>query len=197
MTDKPTVSSTSEPNGVQHKFVLNKNERSNTSARFPIRFAIAFFALAIATHALASGFWHWLENAVHSTLLAHLIMSLIALVACIVAATLLWNMRLETHHRRKTHLVFIMLIATLGAIGVVGICISSNSMTLAIIGSKSSEPLCRTHPPFARYGFLAPVDRLIKARSLGAKWPEDKPNRVDRPFLFKTQYVFSTRICQM
>ena len=122
MTDKPADSTTSEPNGVQHKFVLNKNERSNTSARFPIRFAIAFFALAIATHALASGFWHWLENAVHSPLLAHLIMSLIALVACIVAATLLWNMRLETHHRRKTHLVFIMLIATLGAIGVVGVC---------------------------------------------------------------------------
>lgn len=31
-------------------------------------------------------------------------------------------MRLETHHRRKTHLSFIMLISTLGAIGVVGIC---------------------------------------------------------------------------
>jgi hypothetical protein len=122
MTDMPTVSTTSEPNGVQHKFVLSNNERSNPKTHFPIRFAIAFFALAIATHALASGFWHWLENAFHSPLLAHLIMSLIALVACIVAATLLWNMRLETHHRRKTHLVFIMLIATLGAIGVVGIC---------------------------------------------------------------------------
>ena len=122
MTDMPTVSTTSEPNGVQHKFVLSNNERSNPKTHFPIRFAIAFFALAIATHALASGFWHWLENAFHSPLLAHLIMSLIALVACIVAATLLWNMRLETHHRRKTHLVFITLIATLGAIGVVGIC---------------------------------------------------------------------------
>jgi hypothetical protein len=122
MTDMPTVSTTSEPNGVQHKFVLSNNERSNPKTHFPIRFAIAFFALAIATHALASGFWHWLENAFHSPLLAHLIMSLFALVACIVAATLLWNMRLETHHQRKTHLVFIMLIATLGAIGVVGIC---------------------------------------------------------------------------
>jgi hypothetical protein len=122
MTENPSDTSTINTTTIDHQLILDDFRKATSNASFPIRFALAFFALAIATHAFAAVFWHWLESQVHAPLLVHLLLSLFALVACVLVAGTLWNMRLETHHHKKIHLGFIILISSLGALGVVGIC---------------------------------------------------------------------------
>ena len=122
MTENPSDTSTINTTTIDHHLILDDFRKATSNASFPIRFALAFFALAIATHAFAAVFWHWLESQVHAPLLVHLLLSLFALVACVLVAGTLWKMRLETHHHKKIHLGFIILISSLGALGVVGIC---------------------------------------------------------------------------
>ncbi len=156
MNTKSPDPNTQVINTLEHRIVLDSPHRATTKAQFPIRFALAFFALAITTHAFASVFWRWLESQVHSSLLIHLLFSLLALVACVVTAGLLWNMRLETHHRHKTHLGFIMLISTLGAIGVVGTCHDVEQLVTQVI-SEHGKPDSEAH----EIHHLSIIDLLI------------------------------------